>query len=100
MPPTRVRYRMLWLTVPVCMIMYMDRGAIGPAIPLIRRDLGIGLVGMGVAAAVYNLGYTLFQIPGGCLGDRIGPRRALTLFMVWWSVFASATAFALGTASL
>src|SRR5260370_174325 len=43
---------------------------------------------------------TLFQIPGGWLGDRIGPRRALALIVTWWSIFTSATALAWSATSM
>src|SRR5207253_10903769 len=45
-------------------------------------------------------GYSLFQIPGGWLGDRFGPRRALTWIVMWWSAFTSATALCFNAASL
>ena len=50
------------------------------------------MVTMGWILSSFNWGYSLFQIPGGWLGDRIGPRRALTLIVGWWSLFTSATA--------
>ena len=37
---------------------------------------------------------------GGWLGDRIGPRRALTLIVTWWSLFTSATALCWNAASM
>jgi MFS transporter, ACS family, glucarate transporter len=46
------------------------------------------------------LGYSLFQIPGGWLGDHIGPRRALTLIVCWWSVFTCATALCWNATSM
>ncbi|MEO7648928.1 MAG: MFS transporter, partial [Bryobacteraceae bacterium] len=45
-------------------------------------------------------GYALFQIPGGWLGDRIGPRRALTMIVTWWSIFTSATALSWSATSM
>jgi sugar phosphate permease len=48
----------------------------------------------------FRWGYALFQIPGGWLGDRIGPRRALALIVTWWSIFTSATALAWSATSM
>jgi sugar phosphate permease len=48
----------------------------------------------------FRLFYSLFQIHGGWLGDRIGPRRALTIIVTWWSIFTSATALAWSAASM
>jgi MFS family permease len=39
----------------------------------------------------FNIGYMLFEIPGGWLGDRWGPRVVLFRIVVWWSVFTALT---------
>jgi MFS family permease len=82
------------------MIMLMDRASLGAASPAIRKDLDLDRGAMDLVFGAFNLGYALFQIPGGFLGDRMGPRRALSLIVIWSSVFASATAFAWNGASL
>ena len=46
---------------------------------------------MGWAFSVFNWAYALFEVPGGWLGDRIGPRRVLMRVVVWWSFFTAAT---------
>ena len=92
MRPTRVRHVVLWLTVAAYMITYMDRVVISAALPVIQRELGFTLVTMGWILGAFRWSYALFQIPGGWLGDRIGPRRALAIIVTWWSLFTSATA--------
>src|SRR5918994_639262 len=89
--PTRVRHIVLWLTVAAYMITYMDRVVISAAVPMIQKEFGFDIVTMGWVLSAFNWGYALFQIPGGWLGDRIGPRRALTLIVTWWSLFTSLT---------
>ncbi len=98
--PTRVRHIVLWITVAAYMITYMDRVVISSTAPLMREEFGLSLVDMGWVLAAFRWGYALFQIPGGWLGDRIGPRRALSVIVVWWSFFTSATAFAWNFVSL
>ena len=83
--PTRVRHVVLWLTVAAYMITYMDRVVISSAVPSIRKELGFDMVTMGWILSAFSWAYALFQIPGGWLGDRIGPRRALTVIVTWWS---------------
>src|SRR5882672_7877858 len=92
MRPTRVRHVVLWLTVAAYMITYMDRVVISAALPVIQRELGFTLVTMGWILGAFRWSYALFQIPGGWLGDKIGPRRALAFIVTWWSLFTSATA--------
>ncbi|MDQ2898251.1 MAG: MFS transporter [Acidobacteriota bacterium] len=99
-PPTRARHVVLALTVAAYMITYMDRVNIASAAPLIRHDLGLSMVTMGWILSAFRWGYALFQIPSGWMGDRIGPRRALTLIVTWWSVFTSATALAWSAGSM
>lgn len=98
--PTRVRHIVLWLTVAAYMITYMDRVVIASAVPVIQEDLGFTMVTMGWILASFRWGYALFQLPGGWLGDRIGPRRALSVIVTWWSLFTSATALSWNAASM
>ena len=51
---------------------------IATAAPSIQKEYGFSLVTMGWIFAAFQFAYALFQIPGGWLGDRFGPRRALT----------------------
>src|SRR5215217_7560514 len=89
--PTRVRHVVLWLTVAAYMITYMDRVAISSAVPLIQKEFGFSMVTIGWILSSFRWGYALFQIPGGWLGDRFGPRRALTAIVCWWSLFTAVT---------
>jgi MFS transporter, ACS family, glucarate transporter len=98
--PTRVRHLVLGLTVAAYFITYMDRVNISSAVPVIQKELGYSMVTMGWILSSFRWGYALFQIPGGWLGDRIGPRRALALIVTWWSIFTSATALAWSATSM
>src|SRR5436190_23779339 len=97
---TRVRHIVLGLTVAAYLITYMDRVVISAAVPTIQKEFGFSLATMSYIISSFRWGYALFQIPGGWLGDRIGPRRALTLIVAWWSMFTSATAFAWNSVSM
>ena len=98
--PTRVRHVVLWLTVAAYMITYMDRVVIGSAMPSIQKEFGFGFVTAGWILSSFRWGYALFQIPGGWLGDRIGPRRALTIIVTWWSIFTSLTSLCWSAGSM
>lgn len=82
------------------MITYMDRVVISAAVPTIRQEFGFSLITIGFILSAFRWGYALFQIPGGWLGDRIGPRRALALIVTWWSCFTSLTVLAWNAASM
>jgi sugar phosphate permease len=60
-------------------LFYLNRLNISPVIPLIRQDLGFSYTQIGfITAAFYGL-YTVTQLPAGYLGDRLGPRKVITL---------------------
>lgn len=82
------------------MITYMDRVVLSSATPSIRKEFGFDIVTMGAIVAAFRWAYSIFQIPGGWLGDRIGPRKALSLIVSWWSLFTSFTALAWNAASM
>lgn len=98
--PTATRHVVLWLTVAFYMNTYMDRVVISVAAPSIQEEYGFSLVTMGWIFAAFQISYALFQIPGGWLGDRFGPRKALAAITVWWSIFTAATAYAWSAASM
>jgi MFS transporter, ACS family, glucarate transporter len=98
--PTRIRHVVLWLTVAAYMITYIDRVVISAAVPSIQEEFGFSLVTMGWILGAYQLSYALFQIPGGWLGDRFGPRRALPAIVAWWSAFTAATALTWSATSM
>ncbi len=98
--PTHARHVVLALTVAAYFITYMDRVVLSSAAPEMRKDLGLSLVQMGAILAAFRYSYAIFQVPGGWLGDLIGPRRALALIVSWWSVLTSLTAAGWSAASL
>ena len=92
MRPTRVRHVVLWLTVLAYLITYMDRVVISTAAPSIQKEFGFSNETLGWIFGAFPIAYAVFQIPGGWLGDRFGPRRALTGVVMWWSAFTALTA--------
>ena len=100
MTPTRARHVVTVFAVTLAVITYIDRVAIAQAVQFISADLGLTRTQMAWALAVFGWAYALFEIPGGWLGDRIGPRRVLMRIVVWWSFFTAATGWAWNAASL
>src|SRR5215813_13677288 len=46
---------------------------------------------MGNVFAAFALAYALFEIPGGWMGDWMGPRKVLMRIVIWWSAFTAIT---------
>lgn len=97
---THVRYQVLAFIVAAYMITYLDRVLLSAAVPSIQKEFGFPLVTMGWILGSYQLAYALFQIPGGWLGDRLGPRLALAGVVIWWSCFTAMTAMTWSAASM
>jgi MFS family permease len=98
--PTKARHVVTAFAVALAVITYIDRVAISQAAPFITAELGLSPIQMGWALAAFGWAYALFEIPGGWLGDRIGPRRVLMRIVIWWSVFTAATGWAWNASSL
>jgi MFS family permease len=99
-PATRVRYWVIVFAVTLAVITYIDRVCISFAAPAIRQELGLTAKQLGWVFLIFNWSYALFEIPGGFLGDRIGPRKVLMRIVVWWSFFTAATGWAWSYVSL
>lgn len=69
----------LFITCLMYLIFYVDRVNISTAAPIMQKDLGLTATQLGIAFSAFAYPYAFFQIAGGWLGDRIGPRVTLTL---------------------
>jgi ACS family glucarate transporter-like MFS transporter len=98
--PSRARQVVLWFAISLAVITYVDRVCISQAAPAMQAELGMTKIQMGYAFTAFGWAYALFEIPGGWLGDRIGPRKVLMRVVSLWSVFTVATGWAWNLASL
>jgi len=98
--PTHVRYLVIVFAVALAVITYIDRVCISQAAPAITRELSLTTVQMGYTFAAFGWAYALFEIPGGFLGDWMGPRKVLMRIVLWWSFFTAATGWAWNFLSL
>src|SRR5436190_11798554 len=88
---TRARYWVIVFAITLAIITYIDRVCISKAAPQIRQELGLDKTQMGYVFSAFAWAYALFEIPGGWLGDVIGPRKVLMRVVMMWSVFTAAT---------
>jgi ACS family glucarate transporter-like MFS transporter len=89
-PP--VRYLLvLWLLV-LSAIAFLDRTNISIAGVQISAEFKIDNARLGWIFSAFLIGYASFQIPGGVLARRFGPRRLLAFSVIWWGVFTALTA--------
>ncbi|MGH9842208.1 MAG: MFS transporter [Blastocatellia bacterium] len=84
--PTSVHRRILALLAGFSLVSYVLRTNISVAAKFMMPELGLSEIQMGQVFSSFMLGYAIFQIPAGLLGDRRGPRVVLTVAAVCWGV--------------
>jgi ACS family glucarate transporter-like MFS transporter len=98
--PSRTRYGVILFAVSLVVLAYIDRACISMAAPFMMKDLNLDVVEMGYVFSAFAAAYALFEIPGGWMGDWLGPKRVLTRIVLWWSFFTAATGWVRGLVSL
>lgn len=96
----RVRGKVLLLLCLLYMITYIDRVNISTAAPFMQKDLGLSDTQLGLALAAFSIPYAFFQVFGGLLGDKFGPRKVLGIVGIMWGVATIATGFVTGMVTL
>ena len=89
---TRQRWLLVFMLFLHTVNTYMDRVAISAAKGSMQEDIaGLDDQMMGYVFGIFAIGYAIFQIPAGWFSDRAGPRYALTIVVIVWSVFTALT---------
>lgn len=92
--PTNMRWVMAaGLILPITFVMALDRTAMTVSAPLIQKIYHFNLDEMAVILTAFTWSYALFQVPGGFLVRKFGPRKVLAFAGVWWSVFTFLTPY-------
>ncbi|WP_350289593.1 MFS transporter [uncultured Croceitalea sp.] len=86
-----VRYRMVFGTFILAMIVLFDRVLISVAKDPVAADLNLSDKQMGWVLSIFALGYALFQTPSGYMADKYGARKVLTAVVSLWSFFTALT---------
>jgi MFS family permease len=74
------------------LITYVDRVNMATAAASIQHELGLSNKALGWALSAFGYPYLLFQIYGGWIGDRMGPRRTLFTCGIVWAAATMLTA--------
>jgi len=76
----RIRWRIFGLLFTLGLIAYAQRSSVSIAAERMMPDLHLTQLQIGWIEQAFVIGYALFQLPGGLIGQRLGARLALTLF--------------------
>ena len=88
-----------FLYVGFC-ISYIDRSAIGLALPSISKDFTLAPTQMGVVISAFFIGYSIMQLPGGWMADKFGSKSVILIALTLWSIFTFTTGHASSLAGL
>jgi sugar phosphate permease len=93
-PATRVRYQVLAVACSLALLTYIHRLGFVVGNKDISDSLGFDDQDKGYVASAFLVGYALFQVPGGLLGDWLGGRHLITILVICWSIMTGAVALA------
>ncbi|MEP2240187.1 MAG: MFS transporter [Maribacter sp.] len=80
------RYNILVMIFVTVVINYLDRTNISIAASALKEELGINAIQMGYIFSAFGWTYSLLQIPGGIVADKVKSRILYPLIMVLWSM--------------
>jgi MFS transporter, ACS family, glucarate transporter len=89
---TRVRFLLAFWLFVLSGVAFLDRTNISIAGIQISREYGLGNQRLGWIFSAFLIGYAGFQLPAGWLAASYGPRRVLTLGVLWWGIATALTA--------
>jgi len=92
--------KVFMLVCAMYFIEYVDRVNLSVAAPLIKSEFGLTNTQLGLALAAFGYCYAIFQIIGGYMGDRFGPRKTLAIQGLLWAAGTLLTGFAGGLTTL
>ena len=84
---TRIRWILIFWIFTISAVAYLDRVNISIAGRAIANEFHLTNVQLGWVFSAFVIGYAISQAPGGALADRIGPRKVLTMGVIWWGLF-------------
>ena len=90
-PASWTRYLVVAALFLLSLITYIDRAAISTAKQPMARELSLSDAQIGAVFSAFAFGYAAAQMPAGWFADRIGPRRALAIVVVLWSLLTAIT---------
>ncbi len=103
-PSTKGGGKFPWVIVLILLgstsINYLDRLTISVLAPTLRDEFDMSNTQYAWVINAFQFSYLIFYSVGGRLADLLGVRRALSLFVVWWSVASMLHTFVVGVKSL
>ena len=95
-----LRWALVGLLFLASVLNYVDRQTLAILAPTIQKDLGMTDPEYAAVNNFFLVAYTISYLVSGRLTDKLGPRKALALYISFWSVANMLTGLARSLASL
>ena len=89
----RIVRRLIPFLCLLFIVNYLDRTNVGMAKLRMLGDTGITEKQYGLAAAIFFLGYFIFEVPSNLIMERVGARIWMTRIMVTWGLISAGMMF-------
>ena len=90
----------LFLLCVMYFLTYVDRVNIATAASELKKEFHLSNTEFGLVLSGFAYPYLVFQVIGGWIGDRLGPRKTLVICGAVWAVATALTGLATGLFSL
>ncbi|MBO52576.1 MAG: MFS transporter [Planctomycetaceae bacterium] len=97
---SRVRYFVVFVSMLMAVLLYLDRFCVSFAADYIREDLDLSQNQVAWMFSIFFWSYALAQVPSGWLSDRYGSRIMLSIYIISWSLFTLLTGIVSGVIGL
>lgn len=87
LPRTSVRWKIFCIIFLITLINLVDRISLSIAMPTISKEMNLSPALQGLILSSFFWSYTLLQLPGGWLIDKIGARRVIAGATLLWGGF-------------
>ena len=81
----QARWTIAALLFLASVINYIDRQVLSVVAPILTKEFSLTPEQYSYIGLAFQIPYTLMYVGSGLLVDRWGTKRALTVFMLWWS---------------
>ncbi len=90
----------IWMLAISVFLNYVDRGALGIAMPRMKTELTLNAENLGLLASAFFWTYALLQVPAGWLVDRFDVKWVLGIGFAIWTLATGLTGLATSFAGL
>ena len=93
MRPSKVRYRIIAVSMLMAFILYLDRVCLSEIVQSasFHSEVALSRAQIGRFLGAFFFSYALCQVPAGWGSDRFGARAMLTGYIALWSLFTALT---------